>query len=1149
MLIGILTSLLASVILEGGNLYIDYLEQKKSLEEHLKSAFENAIDTWTENKKIAKVEKQNYNNYKTLLLSILVNGYNPDLDESQKELIQIFEEKVASNSILWNEIQILWNKNQASQTQEIIKCLNEVINQQQIITKNFDSINTDLELIKEKLGIKEFAITNSYEEIDISSNHTSLRSLTIDELIGQMNHSNKWLMLTGEILTGKTQLLKLIVGRYERDLIWISIQENTSYFEELIKKILQKLNVSTIEEIYDIFDKRQFLLVIDNLPKLSKNDTKFLGFLQMIFSYDFILISASNYELPTLYKETFLDICFNSKIPLFINDEVKEIILTYIDDEKIANTFSKLIFTMSGGNPALTSALCLYLHEQNWQIGIDEFTQIFTNNYSPEFRIEINDLINKTISDISTQELLYRLQIINGSFNEATAILIGDVTPEIERINDKFLSLIGLWIKRLGIDSFKVSSLLSMANKGRPTVSKSVYRSVNFLLGKDIIKNKSLILSDVTTAILYFKNAEEYEYAGILLVKSLQFALEYPNIFKNNLIFKFWIDIALPEQMSFKLQIAIRVLQLINTEQNNLNNYYLINDLEVITEKASINGEDTYLPNMYLGTLALKNKIEEKSSHFLLKAYKESRKSDNYTELFSIDDPALMSNTLWISFIHIDNEKDIDEWFESVKQMTNEEKEQFLSLEFAEICSSLQPHQYIKKFIATERDWSKALYFLNLIYNKALGLNIRSIALYTLNEIIIIHGEILNSPDIAYDNFEKNISIFAESDFSKTILYSTISKILYNSKNEKLLPIIQKLTELQEISINENYPEKIDGLITLFLFYSDKTDFSKALYFADKAKSYALNNENISQLNQIKLIGEYSISLWINEKRQESLIELSKGFKILLNTYDNSMSYQILIVRYGIAIRYYNLEISGKKDDTDNVEPYIGIFISNNNDEKLAKVYHPQRDFFNSFFIFSSFDILKNTEYAKEWAIITYNQSKRLEYNPYSIIMLELSPYLSKQHMYSDVVDMYCQNNSFIRKYNAGEIDYQELGKKLRPEAKLIDFPDPIERRFTEFEDDFLLEYYIIPAIFDALTIYLADEEKGINHLISIKNKLIEYLNSCNKIKLINGAVEIISHFIKNKKLIDINGLSNKYSENNKVLATIIYLLASVYRG
>lgn len=988
------------------------------------------------------------------------------------------------------------------------------------------SANNLLVPFQTKLGIPNVDFVLSEIHTNITGSHIAKRDETIHNLGLEFSRCN-WLMISGPIYSGKTELLKLLSS---------SFGEAKSL---LIKISADETEKTIIERIQAANDYKREVIIIDNLPQL-KNESRLLAFLIQISQEPTIkIITSSRFTLPIIIK-SYSDI-IPKTIPDFTTEEVVDIIRSYNQPDEIVNMYGTFILTRSRKNPAIISSLCSFFDNRNWKIDIDDFTRVINGGFDNEFQIELNEELHNTVTDQLNRELLNRLQLHIGSFEHKIVDLTGKVSPEIPELNSRFLRLVGTWILPSSPDQFIISPLLQIINNGNPDLSFPTSQNINIALAESIIHKKTLNQFDVQNIILYYMRANKPNEAGYFYVRFMIDTIDNIEYLKKSILSYYWIDIPLPDEMDVKLKIQIRFFQLHFLRSVNRNTTYILTELEGLSKNAEI-GIDAFLVNSLLGTsYSNPEELNPKAFRYLIEA--QNNLSYIKPEILQyIQQSRDNVEMLWFTFSQIVSQSDIDEWFSLLDStiITND----LMKLESSKMYESTtffffrRFKENASKEIEKKQNCNQYFQVLGYLLDKLRAYQLDETKLQTLCLVIQLY-DLSGKKQDALKIFWKELNSFEKTEHRGTLYFAIITTRLLEDKKitiDLLTDEIQ-LILTSTVKIKSGSSIILDGLCVLTSHYKD-IDIKKSLHYSELAYDYSINDDkDFEVISQTLIAGEYAIALWVNNKREACVKTLDIGFTKLLSIVSDDDKYKVLVLKYGILIRYIALQ--NKEDGDSFVIPEIGMFFLNPNPDKLIEIYDPIRDYFNCQFMFDIHKKYNNIKNVNDWALRSYNLAKEIPNNPFSKLMLCYIPYLIENKLYEDVINVLYKEQEEVERKKVGKSIYYELMKRLQPERDFSEEIIPIHNSPSEEEN---LGLYVIPMLIDALKYY-----QGNKNDIEYLNKIVYVLKnhvafSSNK-SLIEECIDILENFINNKAILDYN-FSMKNDSN--ALKCIVYLLSSL---
>lgn len=941
----------------------------------------------------------------------------------------------------------------------------------------------------------------SKSEIQPLSDHISNREELVSSLIEKFATAI-WIAINGSVSTGKTQLSVLLSKKTDSSKYWINLRELTTsnFLVKIFSDLSSFLSVPNIQELdswqSSIFEKLEegALIVLDDLPKLdhrSQSFSRFISFLKTCKEKNIKILSTSNFTLPSNIKE-FLkdDFIYNTTIPYLEIGDVNEILLTYIIDEEIAKGFNKLIHSISSGHPIIIKAICEYLIQKNWILSSNELSEIFRGNYSLELNEDTYEILSKTITDESTRNLLYRLNIVIGTFTIDDVRIVGTSSPIIPNSIEKFNSTIGMWIQKRDTYSYEVSPLLKRL-KSRD-LSPQLEQQINHSLGKSILDKRKLNQFDANKAVIYFVSAKSFNEAGFVLTLVLNEALKNPKLYFEWGFNLYWYSTPLPKEMDLLLQMYIRTLQILLNKQENNDITYLIAELENICSLASKRGI-----NVGSGYLLLSSHYSTINSQKALKYLMSGNDQENvlFQDLGSNDALNLHKNfeaIIWGGVLDINSIEGVENWLETISKLTEEQLNSLKKSDNIDFGSSFifrKLKENEEKKSRESQDWNKIIQIFKRIQLKARALNLDLIQANGIKYIINILSEKLNAIDQAYEYAMSNLDTLSKNQLAQFLVNDAIGRqLFYNKRIEKATPFIANAVNIE---IGSFYTEKLDTYLVMSQILGIE-DSKVALHFSNKAKEFVFENEFTSDILQSKVIGELAISLFLNNDIQGAIYELEKGYQVLLDSYNINTEYHITIMRYGHALNYWHhLLLEGYPPEKDMLGgdyeiPFRGMFLSNVKEDLVEEYYFPERRFMVSYIFFRSFESLYDFALARKWAFNNISVHNDFDFNYFAALNSHAIPYLILDKKYFEVIELQISIIDNTNKLNSDKIDLERLSKN----KFLKNILDGRPKTGIKEYDAVLIEHILIPIILNYIMTHSNSNDDLRENLADLENVL-----------------------------------------------------------
>lgn len=332
------------------------------------------------------------------------------------------------------------------------------------------------------------------------------------------------------------------------------------------------------------------LLIFDDLPRVSTGDLlteRLIIIARECRSYNLKLLSTSPFDLPgRLQKIDEGQILFVEEVPRFTDEEIVELFKLHGAPDQFFNSKSISLFTaITARHPTLLTAAASYLESRGWWIGDDEFDALIKGEYAHEINEQTELALLHTVTDFTSRELLYRLTLIERSFNKEDIQLVSGVDPQIPHPFEKIRESVGLWVQRDNAqDSYLLSPLVRQI--GSENLNQTTIREVHLALAHDTFKKGNIGPSEVSLAINHYVAANEYNQAANTLLWALN------NMRKQDVqadpwgISSYWYSLPLPVQIDLDLRIQLRAMQAVIGEQLRKSTEFILRDLDALLDEA-----------------------------------------------------------------------------------------------------------------------------------------------------------------------------------------------------------------------------------------------------------------------------------------------------------------------------------------------------------------------------------------------------------------------------------------------------------------------------------------------------------------------------------------------------------------------------------
>lgn len=908
----------------------------------------------------------------------------------------------------------------------VISIKNELINN--LKKKEIDAkILTDqtkytLEKIEKKLDLQIPTFEDlliSKDSIPLLSAQISNRENTISRLLKSCERN--WLAIYGIYDTGKTQLAILISQYLKYPTVWINCKDLDSEF--FIQKIIRAFDATNESHLFEIIKQSKSeskkLLVLDDLIDLGikgKIDSFLNQLIKICLESNYFILSTSNFKIHSNVKDIHYSNIYEVEVPLLDELETLEIVSLYPKSQNF--TPKRIIFTLAKGYPIYTQIICRYLDSKNWTINENEIQDFVTGKIFTDLTDETIKKLVEKVQDDETRELLYRLNIVLTKISNIEINIVAQCNPNIALPQEKVNSLVGTWIQKVNNSDLILSPLIKRL--GTINISENIVKDINYKLGKSIFDKGKISQIDAFFIIQYYIAAKKFDDAGFILMSLLQnVASDKDYFFKWNFNL-FWYNDELPVEMSLFIRLFIRTQHLIIATSIDLESSneidFLRNDLENLVTDALASKVDVFLPSILLATSYLKENPKKAIKYFTYykNSYTYNNSQQDLLDIFPNDIHKNNDGLIWLLLMEISNIELLNEWFDNYEKLSID------IIHFDNEQVDLLSERLYFNFILEEEkkaqpNWEELLKTFTIIFEKADKLNLEILKAYSIKKQIQIISEKLNDVNSAEELFKNHISSFTKSSAIFLITDELGRQFYYKGFKDKSF---KYLDEIKYIEVGQYNIVKIDTYTILAKLFGD-IDKDIAQRYMEYALSFAENNIYVDELSYIKLIGENAVSLYLNGKISESLIELSKGYELLLNSFENDDDFKNVQVIYGNTISYIYKHFDKKKqplDSNTHTPPYRGIFTNNN--KKLADYYTDVKRVILIANIIWFFEEIRDRESAYRWSKMVFSFMKDIDIQEYKMVFVGITGYKILDDKYEEVImdqiEIYNSNEKFL---------------------------------------------------------------------------------------------------------------------------------------
>jgi len=967
----------------------------------------------------------------------------------------------------------------------------------------------------------------------------SMREALVENLILKLN-SSSLLHIQGEMGTGKTQLCNLIIKNIKKNIYWFRVQEYKEQLKTFIIELNNLINNSQGYKLFKLFSKDlniegSSVLVLDDLPNLAelKIEEDFIQLAITCEKNNIKIISSSNHVLPDRINQ-YTRFIESVHIPLLMDEEIIELLDSYQAPDKI-KSYAKLINIFTDGHPKLVIPTINYLQSNGWKIDFDNFLK---NKFIENELQNFQKILDKTVVDNQTKELVYRLNNIGRTVTSDEIQLVSSIEPRIEHPFAKLATLLDVWIFKESDSEYLLSSLLYKL--GSKNLDFKVEENINLVLGHNIFNKNELNPYEISKGINYYIKAKEVNTATFRLFQALHSAMYIDDISEDDMfhLHSYWVYTSLPVDIEIGMQLLLRTAQIIlnnmfGNDTQNLYEDYLKIELEVINTKTS---------NPY--TLILSYMLFSNKNY---KALEYSLKLNEKMNSYSIDERTKIGlpfeyegipvEAIFIfNFNILTSLDEFKKWIEAIKKIDVKKLRQLFDSELG--IQSVQSLQYIletKLIKGTQSLELQELYILLIGFSEYMySCNILNSWASLISSAVkcLIEEDKL---DEAYILVKSALLKSANDDTTLIITYYLAMRYVDKEKYDKALELYTKVIDIEETLFEATL---IDSLTYAPIAFALQGEYPKAKIYIEKVLSIYKNIENYDEVTLSRLYGEYSIILWNLDLKHKCLLACEEVlFLIEKNSDDIDEGWKVSEVILGHCLGYYHSILTRGvapeiiEDGSKYVCPENRFYLYTGDNVHIS--YDTNKQFLLYYNLYDSLYQLNDKNRGVTYLHKSFELSKKSSLESYKIFLYQ---------------DIYLVENNFVEYFKVIKLFYIKIEQStivlllqlslLKLIAEFIGSKNKIEEYKTAFVNSFsevLTDQYL------SVMIYTLDILNGKDTSIEIESDWITqriYMLSEIQNSTLLRAIEVhrilyndyfVTNILKNSNIIKIEVLENYF--------------------
>ncbi len=849
--------------------------------------------------------------------------------------------------------------------------------------------------------------------------HHSRREETV-RTFRQLVARHTWIALYGGASAGKTLLTLLLAQEYATGYTWIRLRANRTYeqahiqfdraCQALMGEPLRSHQYTRYERLAEQLGEHG-LLVLDDIPHLSGDDALSERLFQLIRacqSKDTKVVSTSPYVLPHQFTDTFgPQVLAEWLCPPFTDAETSELLQSYGAPSSVL-IYGSMISSLTGGHPLLIASTAKYLREQHWHVNETTLANLFSNRHTNDINEETLHRLLETVEDAQNRELLYRLNLIRGTFCLNDVLNVAAVVPPVDQPRTRLRPLAGLWVKRVPQDEYLISPLIRTL--GSDDIPVQTRKACNLALGESLLQKETLDLFDVQNAWHYFVQAQEYNRAGQILIKVLLDMNVRPTDVPDLGVLSIWAGEPLPSQMNLGTRLYLRGLQVAVRHKRALDTSYLVQDLLELMRQVTVN-EAWAILAVWTVTRDILPKMQFPLLNVLrFLPHAQLPTGEPLTDAFEDLHP---ESLIWVCVPDIETRDELNEWISAVEQLSTEQRRYAFGEKYAELgCMIVANRLWLNetRIPREQQQWESVLGALHDLAERASRIHLDLLWACAVRAQVMVLAEYCRDLTTAVASAEAALAKPLDDPRVQFLLRECVGRqYLYAHENGKALKWLRQALDLP----TDAYP----STHMLALLHASQAigvdDPPVALDYAQRAVHLGNTaiESDIGDTDMVKALGELAIAEWLSDNRLAAFHAMDQAGERLFACREGTNRWKSLFVLFAHVSGYFtSMAHAGRPPlETRGGEPYApptrGIFLPDR--EALAEHYQDGRDCFLMAQLAMFAEAVGQDERAAAWTnegldlALTTNQ-------PLAFLELSLNtiPQLIIEGRYSEALDV-----------------------------------------------------------------------------------------------------------------------------------------------
>jgi uncharacterized protein YhfF len=723
--------------------------------------------------------------------------------------------------------------------------------------------------------------------------------------------SHPWLSVHGTAGSGKTELVKLVAEQLGGHAIWVPMASLTEHeavmrLDAVARRYDPAAAATEWPAAYVALGEAlgaKGLLIIDDLPlsqSVGNLPQRLQALVQMCRAKNCHLITTGVRPIPSRIIEAVGNDIAVASVPRFKNSETLEVLNAYGAPKSFLNTrFIRYLTNSTGGNPELLLAAVRFIARRNWVLGPDGVRALFQHEYSEEIRGDIVRRLKDEFLDPDTRQLLYRLNIVLGTFGRQQVAALAAVPPPIANPNEHLEDLLGVCVQQEDADCMRVSGLFHILRYD--DVPGATQRLCHLELANRILSKREIRPSDGDSVIIHLIAAKEFNRAALTLYQALHAFADFDPPYGDSIISAVWVDAPMPVEVDLGLRILVRGNQIRLHHRLRKPISWLLQDLDSLSRQAS--NADSWA---IVGAAAATSEAAVDTDvlfacRYLRLALEAAPMAINHLSLKKLPPDAFaIELLLWPIAIEVKSVAQLKEWEASVNCLTASQRKTLFAHEIAEVASTrMIDRLWMKEEDAAEQHWDDLLDGLKDAARQARDWNAGLLEAAAVRGQIVVLAEKQKDLESAVSVGEVTLAAYPQQRQVQFLILESLGRqFMYVKRDREALLWLRKAAA---------YVDNVasDERVTALMFLASIAEGTEAIAAATEAVTLGRRGDGVETLTLVKALGVLAVVTWQNTGVLAAFKPLSESLECLLRCrIDSSDAWKAAFVAYGHACTY-----------------------------------------------------------------------------------------------------------------------------------------------------------------------------------------------------------------------------------------------------